>query len=80
MEDIIYKAFLSAGELAEAERIIAKDGRYTEKELDFMLSIASRTTRMPVSPKPTGIETHIRRNEFGEFSLVSTEFNNHLNN
>ena len=80
MENIIFKAFLSSNELTEVQRIIEKQGRYTEAELDFMLSLASRTTRIPLNPTPAGIETHIRRDEGGIFSIVDSNANGHLNN
>lgn len=46
MGTIIFKSHLSGGELKEVERIVAKNGQHTEKELDFILSMAARNRKV----------------------------------
>lgn len=78
---IILKTYLSDGELREVARIAAKSqsGSYSEKELDFIIAMAGRTCKMPLTPPPPGNEVLIRSEE-GQFSIVSINQNRHLNN
>jgi hypothetical protein len=46
MGTIIFKSHLSGGELKEVERIVAKNGQHTEKELNFVLAMAARNRRV----------------------------------
>lgn len=78
---VIMKLHLSGGELREVARIAAKSqsGSYSEKELDFIIAMAGRTCRMPVTPPPPGNEVLIRSDEC-QFTIVSINPNSHLNN
>lgn len=78
---VIMKLHLSGGELREVARIASKSqsGSYSEKELDFIIAMAGRTCRMPVTPPPPGNEVLIK-DYFGQFTIVSINPNSHLNN
>lgn len=78
---IILKTYLSDGELREVARIAAKSqtGSYSEKELDFIIAMAGRTCKMPVTPPPPGNEVLIK-DYLGQFTIVSINPNSHLNN
>lgn len=75
---IIMKVYLSDGELREVKRIAGKS-LITERELDFIIAMAGRTTRLPKAPVSPGIEVLIRSDGFN-FSIVNVNRNEHLNN
>ncbi|MFY9154100.1 MAG: hypothetical protein WAO52_18920 [Prolixibacteraceae bacterium] len=56
---IIKKTYLSEGELREVKRI-AEKSLVTEKELDFVIAMAGRSTRIALNPVPPGIEVRIQ--------------------
>lgn len=66
----ITKQYLSEGELKEVRRI-AEKSLITEKELDFVIAMAGRSTRLPMTPIPSGIEVLIQ--QIGaNFSIMRT--------
>ena len=56
---IVMLTFLSHGELIQVQKIAAKE-QPTEKEFLFVMQLAGRTTRIPLEPRPPGIEVLIR--------------------
>lgn len=75
---IVMLTFLSQGELTQVQRIAAKE-QPTEKEFLFVMQLAGRTTRIPLNPRPPGIEVLIRQ-ESVQFSIVRVKRNVHLQN
>lgn len=78
---IIMKVYLSDGELREVARIAAKSqaGYCSEKDYNFIIAMAGRTCRLPFPPAPPCNEVLIKNNE-DQFTIVSINPNNHLNN
>jgi hypothetical protein len=75
---IVMLTFLSQGELTQVQKIAAKE-RPTEKEFLFVMQLAGRSTRIPLEPRPPGIEVLIRQ-ESDQFSIVRVKRNVHLQN
>ena len=75
---IVMLTFLSHGELIQVQKIAAKE-QPTEKEFLFVMQLAGRTTRIPLEPRPPGIEVLIREEDH-QFSIIRIKPNVHLQN
>ena len=79
-ELIIMQVYLSGGELNEVKRITAKRWQdVTEREFDFIIAMAARTTRIPIVPKPPFNRALIEHDGI-QFKIVQVELNEHLSN
>ncbi|OFX56657.1 MAG: hypothetical protein A2066_14940 [Bacteroidetes bacterium GWB2_41_8] len=77
---IIMQVYLSGGELQEVKRITAKHWKeVTEREFEFIIAMAARTTRMPIVPKPPFSKALIKHNGI-QFKIIQVERNEHLSN
>ena len=74
----IMQVYLSDEELAKVQQITSKLNP-TEPEIDFVIDLISRTTRIPINPGPPLNKVLISHNGL-EFKIVSIESNAYLKN
>lgn len=72
------QAYLSDEELTKVQEITSKINP-TEPEIDFVIELISRTTRIPIEPQPPMDKVLISHNGF-DFKIIGIESNTYLKN